>query len=32
MLSDLIIYQKLYDAILYVFPILNKFPKNQLTL
>ncbi len=29
MLSDLIIYQKLYDAILYVFPILNKFPKNQ---
>ena len=29
MLNDLIIYQKLYDTILYIFPILNRFPKNQ---
>jgi len=27
--EDLIIYQKMYDLILYAFPILNRFPKNQ---
>ena len=29
MLKDLIIYQKLYDLIMYAFPIVNRFPKNQ---
>jgi len=29
MIKDLIIYQKVYDLILYVFPIVNKFPKSQ---
>ncbi|MDI6813430.1 MAG: diversity-generating retroelement protein Avd [Desulfitobacteriaceae bacterium] len=29
MTEDLIIYQKVYDLILYAFPILNRFPKNQ---
>ncbi len=28
-MKDLIIYQKFYDLILYAFPIINKFPKNQ---
>ena len=29
MIDKLIIYQKLYDVILYAFPILNRFPKSQ---
>jgi len=29
MLKDLQIYQKIYDLILYSFPILNRFPKSQ---
>ena len=29
MLKDLIIYQKLYDLIMYAFPIVNRFPRNQ---
>ncbi len=29
MLKDLIIYQKLYDMIMYAFPIVNRFPRNQ---
>jgi hypothetical protein len=29
MVDRLIIYQKLYDVILYAFPILNRMPKNQ---
>ncbi len=29
MLDKLIIYQKLYDLIIYAFPIINRFPKNQ---
>lgn len=28
-IGDLILYQKVYDLILYSFPILNKFPKSQ---
>ena len=27
--NELIIYQKVYDLILYSFPILNRFPKSQ---
>jgi len=29
MIDKLIIYQRLYDVILYAFPILNRFPKSQ---
>lgn len=29
MLSELIIYQKLYDLMLYAVPIINRFPKSQ---
>jgi four helix bundle protein len=29
MIQDLIIYQKTYDLLLYIHPILAKFPKNQ---
>jgi hypothetical protein len=29
MLDDLIIFQKLYDLILWIFPVINKFPKKQ---
>ena len=29
MLHDLIIYQKLYDLMLYAVPIINRFPKSQ---
>lgn len=29
MLDDLILYQKIYDFILWFFPIINKFPKQQ---
>ena len=29
MLDDLIIYQKCYDFILWIFPIVNKFPQKQ---
>lgn len=29
MLDDLIIYQKTYDFLLWLYPIVNKFPKNQ---
>ena len=29
MINKLIIYQKLYDVILYAIPILNRFPKSQ---
>ena len=29
MLDDLIIYQKTYDFMLWAYPIINKFPKNQ---
>jgi hypothetical protein len=29
MVNKLVIHQKLYDVILYAFPILNRFPKNQ---
>lgn len=28
-MKNLIIYQKTYDLILYLFPILNRFPKSQ---
>lgn len=29
MLSDLIIFQKAYDFLLYLYPVVQKFPKNQ---
>jgi hypothetical protein len=29
MVDKLVIYQKLYDAIIYAFPILNRMPKSQ---
>ena len=29
MLDDLIIYQKTYDFILWLHPVVNKFPKSQ---
>lgn len=29
MLKDLVAYQKLYDLIVYMYPIINKFPKEQ---
>ena len=29
MLQDLIIYQKTYDFLLWLYPVVNKFPKNQ---
>ena len=29
MVKNLILYQKIYDLILYSFPILNRFPKSQ---
>lgn len=29
MLDDLIIFQKVYDLILWLYPIINKFPKKQ---
>lgn len=29
MLQDLIIFQKVYDLILWMYPLINKFPKNQ---
>ena len=29
MLHELVIYQKHYDLMLYTFPIINRFPKNQ---
>jgi len=29
MLDDLIIFQKTYDLILWLFPIINRFPKKQ---
>jgi len=29
MINKLVIYQKLYDVILYAIPILNRFPKSQ---
>jgi hypothetical protein len=29
MINDLIAFQKLYDLILYINPIINKFPKEQ---
>jgi four helix bundle protein len=29
MLQDLVIYQKVYDLLLYLYPIINKFPKSQ---
>lgn len=29
MLDNLIIFQKLYDLILWLYPIINKFPKKQ---
>ena len=29
MLDDLIIYQKTYDFILWLHPVINKFPKSQ---
>jgi len=28
-MNDLIIYQKMYDLILYSFPIIDRFPKKQ---
>jgi hypothetical protein len=28
-MSDLIIYQKMYDYILYAYPIISRFPKQQ---
>lgn len=28
-MSSLVIYQKHYDLMLYCFPIINRFPKNQ---
>ena len=27
--SELVIYQKFYDLLLYSFPIIGRFPKNQ---
>jgi len=29
MLEDLIVFQKLYDLILWIYPIINKFPQNR---
>jgi len=29
MLQDLIIFQKVYDLILWMYPLINKFPKKQ---
>ena len=29
MLQDLVIFQKIYDFILWLFPVVNKFPKSQ---
>lgn len=29
MVDDLIVFQKVYDLILYAYPIINKFPKSQ---
>jgi len=29
MLDDLIIFQKTYDLILWIFPMINRFPKKQ---
>ncbi len=29
MLEDLIVYQKTYDFILWIYPAVNKFPKSQ---
>ena len=29
MIENLILYQKVYDLILYSFPIINRFPKTQ---
>ena len=29
MLEDLVLYQKTYDLILWLFPIINKFPQKQ---
>lgn len=29
MLADLIIYQKTYDLLLWLYPVVNKFPKSQ---
>lgn len=29
MLQDLIIFQKVYDLILWMYPLINKFPKSQ---
>ena len=29
MLDDLVIYQKTYDFMLWLHPVVNKFPKNQ---
>jgi four helix bundle protein len=29
MLHELVIYQKLYDLMLYALPIINRFPKSQ---
>jgi four helix bundle protein len=29
MLQDLIIFQKIYDLILWIFPLINKFPQKQ---
>lgn len=29
MLDDLIIYQKTYDFLLWLYPVINKFPKSQ---
>ena len=29
MLNDLIIYQKTYDLLLWLYPVVNRFPKSQ---
>ena len=29
MLQDLVIFQKVYDLILWMYPLVNKFPKSQ---
>lgn len=29
MLQDLVIFQKVYDLILWIYPLINKFPKKQ---
>ena len=29
MLQDLVIFQKVYDLILWMYPLINKFPKKQ---